>query len=188
MKHPMAALALVVVCSVQAVAAQVIWGAVSQADISSRSSEAARTTGKRAWEWSDEERVAVRFDPASVRERAAAHAAAQAARGPTGPTQPSVHSQSSGQLPVQQYVVDGSRDPALLLPYELIDPLLKGLHSDAKFRTPARLALAKGIREMGYSEDDFWNRLQRLSAPYLALSSRPANISIQRATRCHAVV
>src|SRR5437773_6978821 len=127
MKRSIAAVTLVVVSSVQIVAAQVIVAADQRAGKSSRSSEAARTTGKRAWEWSDEERVAVRFDPASVRERAAAQ---QAARGPTAPTQPSVHSQSYGQLPVQQYVVDGSRDPALLLPYELIDPLLRGLHSD----------------------------------------------------------
>ena len=58
--------------------------------------------------------------------------------------------------------------------------LLEGLHPNASFRTQARVALAKDIREMGYTEDDFWNKLQQLSAPYRALTSRPKNLTIQR--------
>jgi hypothetical protein len=132
-------------------------------------------SAKPAWEWSDEERVRVRFDPTSVRERAAAHAA--------GITQPSVHSQaqpSEQSRPSQQYFIDGSRNPELFLPDELLDSLLVGLHSNAAFRTNARHALAGGIREMGYAEDEFWARLQRLSAPYLALKSHPGNGNLLR--------
>ena len=129
-----------------------------------------------AWNWSDEDRVRTRFDPKAIRERAAAHAA-------NAGTQPSVHLQavpSDRFRPSQQHVLDGARNPELFLPAELLDVLLQGLHSDPKMRAPARLALAKGIHEMGYAEADFWNKLQRLSAPYLALKSRPGNTSIQR--------
>lgn len=129
-----------------------------------------------AWDWSDADRVRTRFDPKAIRERAAAHRANVGMR-------PPVHSQaapSEGFRPSQQHVLDGARNPELFLPAELLDVLLQGLHSDPRMRAPARLALAKGIHEMGYTEDDFWNRLQRLSAHYLALKSRPSNTSIQR--------
>ena len=128
---------------------------------------------KPAWEWSDDERIRVRFDPTSIRERAAAHA---------GATQPSARAQtqSVGEPRSSQHIIDGSRDPGLFLPVELLDVLLQGLHSDAAFRTHARVALAKDIREMGYTENDFWNKLQQLSAPYRALTSRPSNLAIQR--------
>ncbi len=141
-----------------------------------------RSPAKQAWEWSDEERIRVRFDPASVHERNAANADKVAANVAKGMTQPSVHSQAQPSehfRPSQQHVIDGSRDPELFLPDELLDFLLDGLHSNAAFRTNARRALAKSIGEMGYTEDDFWNKLQRLSAPYLALKSRPSNGNIQ---------
>src|SRR5437870_2557924 len=50
-----------------------------------------RPSAKPVWEWSDEERIRVRFDPASIRERAAANAAHNAA---VRATQPSAHAQA----------------------------------------------------------------------------------------------
>ena len=102
--------------------------------------------GKAAWEWTDEERIKVRFDRTGVRER----------------------------------VIDGSRDPALFLPVELLDVLLEGLSSDGSFRNAARAALAKDILEMGYTEDVFWKKLDQISAPYLALLAKPRNVTVQR--------
>ena len=128
---------------------------------------------KPAWEWSDDERIRARFDPASIRERAAAHAAAM-------PRYAHAQAQSAEEPKSSQHIIDGSRDPGLFLPVELLDVLLQGLRSDAAFRMPMRVALAKGIREMGYSENDFWNKLQQLSAPYSALTSRPSNMTVQR--------
>lgn len=124
------------------------------------------TNGKPAWEWSDGERIRVRFDPASVSRRATAQAAS---------------AQPLGRA--QEHVIDGSRDPALFLPAELLDVLLQGLHSDASIRAHARDALAPQIRAMGYTESDFWNKLERLSVAYRALLARPSAVTIQRVTR-----
>ena len=120
--------------------------------------------GTAAWEWSDEERIKVRFDPIAVRERIKAHGAQSAERLPSA----------------KQYVLYGARDAALFLPVELLDVLLQGLHSDASIRVPARTALAKGIRDMGYTENAFWTRLENLSGPYRALLSKPGKPTIQR--------
>jgi hypothetical protein len=144
------------------------------------------SSGKPAWEWSDEERIRVRFDPASIRDRAVAHEAmlppyahaqVQSAEAP----QSSQHLQAhSAQAPrASQLILDGARDPGLFLPSELLDVLLEGLHPKATFRMHARDALAKDIRAMGYTEDDFWNKLEQLSAPYRALTSRPKNLAVQ---------
>jgi hypothetical protein len=133
------------------------------------------SSGKPAWEWSDEERIGVRFDPASIRERAAAHADSLPPY-----SQAQAQAQSAQAPRASQHIIDGSHDPGLFLPVELLDVLLEGLHPNAKFRTHARVALAKDIRGMGYTEDDFWNKLQQLSAPYRALTSRPKNLTIKR--------
>jgi hypothetical protein len=133
------------------------------------------SSAKPAWEWSDEERIRMRFDPASIRERATAHAAAL-------PPYAHVQAQSAGAPGASQRVIDGSRDPGLFLPAELLDALLEGLHSNASFRTHARDALARDIRGMGYSENGFWNKLEQLSAPYRALTSRPKNVAVKHVT------
>lgn len=147
----------------------------------------ASSSGKPPWEWSDEERIRVRFDPASIRERAAAH---EAALPPYAHTQmQSTQTQSSQHIKAQsaevpgssQRIVDGSRDPGLFLPAELLDVLLEGLHPNASFRTHARVELANDIRGMGYTEDDFWDKLEQLSTPYRALTSRPSNLAVQHA-------
>lgn len=129
-------------------------------------------SAKPPWEWTDDERIRVRFDPASIRERAAAHAAAL-------PQHANVQAQSAVARGSTQHILDGSRDPGLFLPAELLDVLLQGLDPNASFRTHARDALAKDIRGMGYTENDFWNKLAQLSAPYRALTSRPKNLAIQ---------
>jgi hypothetical protein len=130
------------------------------------------SSAKPAWEWSDEERIRVRFDPASIQARAAGHADS---------LPPYAHSQvQSARAPrSSQHVLDGSRDPGLFLPAELLDVLLQGLNSNASLRAHARDALANDIRGMGYSENDFWNKLQQLSAPYRALMSRPNNLAVR---------
>jgi hypothetical protein len=140
------------------------------------------SSGKPAWEWSDEERIRVRFDPASIRERAAAHADALPpyARPQAQSAQAPRSSQQIAEAPrTSQHILDGARDPGLFLPAELLDVLLQGLHPKATFRMHARDALAKDIREMGYTEDGFWNKLQQLSAPYRALTLRPKNLAVQ---------
>jgi hypothetical protein len=138
------------------------------------------SSGKPAWEWSDEERIGVRFDPASIRERAAAHADSLPPYAQAQAESGQAHTQSTQAPRASQHIIDGSRDPGLFLPVELLDVLLEGLHPKASFRTHARVALAKDIRGMGYSEDDFWNKLQQLSAPYRELTSRPKNLTIKR--------
>ena len=127
---------------------------------------------KPAWEWSDDERIQLRFDPIAIRERAAAH---------TRLAQPRTQPQAAEQTrTAQEYVIDGSRDAELFLPVELLDVLMQGLDSDASIRTSARAALANGIKEMGLTENDFWSRLGQISEGYRALLAKPRNVTIHR--------
>jgi hypothetical protein len=76
---------------------------------------------RQPWEWTDEERLAVRYDAKSVAERAAAAAA--------DPHGPRFHSQKAGPQPLAKktmQVIVGDRNPELFMPYELFDTFLAG--------------------------------------------------------------
>src|SRR4051794_19356615 len=84
------------------------------------------------WEWSDEERLARRFDPLSIRERAAARPAGAATSASR------VHSNQMGGVEISAAAdlpnfISGARNPELFMPFELFSSLIDhGFAVDAK--------------------------------------------------------
>jgi hypothetical protein len=112
--------------------------------------------------------LADRFDPAKIREREIAYEARfpqtsgspRRARGEGAGT--------SGKQPVV-YMIDGSRNPELFLPYELFDGLLAGLNPNEEARHKQRAYLQESIRRLAYDDEAFWALLESISAKYLPL-------------------
>ncbi len=102
------------------------------------------------WRWTDEERLAKRYDPSSMRSRESAYIA-----------------DTAGALPAGRDIVQGAKDPALFLPFELYRSLL--------MRTFSPLPEASQVFRDGYQErfggawfgGDFWQRLEQTARPYL---------------------
>lgn len=64
--------------------------------------------------------------------------------------------------------VDGHTQPALLLPFELFDSLLKGLGADPALRENAHKSFDARLRSFGYDPDKFWAVLRSASLSYIA--------------------
>ncbi len=110
---------------------------------------------KRSWEYTDAERLARRFDPASISERAA---------GTTGRSRVNTTSASAEDVP---NVINGQRNPELFMPYELFMELLQsGVVQDraAAYRTHKERAIATIANPV-----DFWTRLEAATVPYTSI-------------------
>ncbi|MGH2628033.1 MAG: hypothetical protein ACRDHY_15445 [Anaerolineales bacterium] len=114
----------------------------------------AQITAKAPWEWTTEERLAARFDPEQIAARRAEALAKQDEPGP---------------VPAPGFaVINGARNPELLLPWEIFQHLLaQGLNPlpplQDEFRRRAE-ALAPG----GELPANFWNRLRLAGGDFLA--------------------
>jgi len=117
---------------------------------------------KRPWEWTDEERVAERFNPNAIAARNAAYRAAEAARGRA--TTSSVVERSDGKL---EYVIEGRRNPELFLPFELFDMLVAGADPSVAAAEKAHAALDPGIRKLGLDPNIFWSQLSGAAGQYV---------------------
>lgn len=103
-----------------------------------------------AWQWTEEERIAKRYDPSSMRSREGAFFA-----------------DTPGPLHRGRDVVEGAKNPALFLPFELFQSLL--------MKTFSPLPEASQVFRDVYQErfggawfgDDFWQRLEQTARPYL---------------------
>jgi hypothetical protein len=148
----------------------IAWSASLHADerVSPRTDPDAAQKSKAAWEWTVEERLADRFDPAKIREREIAYEARfpQTSGSPRRAREESAG--TSGKQPVV-YMIDGSRNPELFLPYELFDGLLAGLNPNEEARHKQRAYLQESIRRLGYDDEAFWALLESISAKYLPL-------------------
>jgi hypothetical protein len=113
---------------------------------------------KEPWDWTDEERVAARFDPASIAERNAAYEASD----------PRVGRVASDKAGVTTYVIEGKRNPELLFPHELFDMLLAGIDPRESNRLKARARFDPGIRALGVDEAVFWERIDDAAHDYFA--------------------
>ena len=119
---------------------------------------------KRVWEWSVDERLAERLDPAHILERQVAYERAHAKalqRSPDPEPQPANFA----------HVIDGRRNPELFLPHELFDALMTGLTGDGTLRGKQRAYYGRAIRAFGYDDAEFWAQLESVSALYLAVRS-----------------
>ncbi len=129
---------------------------------------------KRAWEYSDDERLAIRFDATSIRARAA-HASAEA-------SQRKLHATTNAEsLPdaLLPNTIDGKRNPELFMPHELFTSLVADLvRGPAERREQVRAKLSAVIRP-SMDPDDFWRRFDAAVAPYVALAEREQSL-VQR--------
>lgn len=103
---------------------------------------------KMGWEWTLEERLAMRTDPVKIAERARETA--------------------------QNYSIDGSRNPELLLPHELFQSLLTGFVPDDDRRRRKRESLRAGIIASGFAEELFWAQLRSAASEYIDTYAYPA--------------
>jgi hypothetical protein len=124
------------------------------------------------WQWTDEERMAARFDPEKIRERREAHEREQRARNP----------QAHALSPTVN-VIDGSRNPELLMPRELFQTLiLRALDDKSGARDHIRCRYAKRAPWIA-GDPEFWWRLEAAAAPFLrALERSRENGRIERET------
>lgn len=105
---------------------------------------------KPAWQWTTEERIAVRSDESS---RAARREVAISA-GLMSPTER------------VDDVVIGTHNPELFLPHEVMERLFGGFHPDTVVRTEYRQKwLARGATQ--YLGDDFWDKLYAAVRPFI---------------------
>jgi hypothetical protein len=115
----------------------------------------APAAGREPWRWTDEERLAARFDPESIRERREEYQKQQRAR-------------NSNARAVSQTVniIDGTRNPELLLPWELFQTLvLRALSDDSPAREPNRHRYAQ-LAPWIAGAPDFWSRLETAALPF----------------------
>ena len=112
---------------------------------------------KPAWEWTDEERIAVRVDPASIRERERWHRADldDGIRLPIDPRPTST---------TPTYVVNGRHTPELFMPWELLNVLTHSV--GPRSRQSDRQRFSAAIRKAGWEEADFWRTIAAVTGPY----------------------
>lgn len=126
----------------------------------------AQEPGKKPWQFTDEERLAMRFEPVAM------HAREQAAIAEGDP------SPERGRD-----IVVGSLHPELLLPWELWRSLVNSVTaSDPQARAGFRDAYAIRARELGTrlpGGEDFWRRIEDLAAPSLRSKEEQRSLSAQ---------
>lgn len=120
-------------------------------------------SGKPSWLWTTEERIAKRVSPAAREARRAR--GLQKAR-----------SVAPGFSPI-----DGSVEPELFLPVELVTRLVLNTDApDERMREVYRAAIASH----GWNYEQFWDGLHSAATPYLSLMKQSGEL--QRQTRGHA--
>jgi hypothetical protein len=116
---------------------------------------------KAAWQWTEEERIAVRLDP--QRGRPAPPSVAPDSAAGTAADRPKV---------ALSYTIDGRTNPELFLPHELFDSIAGGLSPDAKIRQKTRSFYREDLIAAGYDDNEFWAALETAASPYVALKRR----------------
>ena len=130
---------------------------------------------KPAWQWTLDERLAKRLDSNEIRERAAAHERF------LGKDPQRVQVQEAGPA---QYIIEGRRDPALFMPFELFVSLLRGVTPPTNgippdSRDAAREQYRIKIAEVGWQEDEFWKTVEAAAADYLHLQTERLALQLQ---------
>jgi hypothetical protein len=112
------------------------------------------------WRWETKDRLAQRFDAERIRERARRMVNTDGRNATDG-----AYSPEDGA----DYVIDGSRNPELFLPFELFDTLMTGLMTDLPLREKQRAYYGPWIRAAGMDDAALWDALQSVSGDYLLL-------------------
>jgi len=120
---------------------------------------------KQPWDWTDEERLGVRFDPVSIRERSAARQATSAT---------AVHSSAVGSIRTSAAAdlpnfISGARNPELFMPFELFSTLIDhGLSADPDDQQMFRQAIGPVIAQTGLKAEAFWASLEVAARSYIS--------------------
>jgi hypothetical protein len=132
---------------------------------------------KPAWEWTLSERLNSRLNPDEIRRRAEVH------RAEMSETSNGDRRAQSNASPEEIFVVDGTRNPELFLPYELMNALLRGVGSDAAVRESIRKSYRSRIEQFGWDASEFWSKMDISTAGYAALIDAEAAIQDQLVER-----
>jgi hypothetical protein len=114
-----------------------------------------RGTAKKKWQWTDEERLAIRFDPSLAAKRAAVQREASVVE----------NAPAWGSI-------SGHRDPELFLPIELFTSLMTGIEGEPAARASYRAGLRGRIVAFGLDDTEFWIELERAAYSHLKLFHR----------------
>lgn len=147
--------------------------------VTSAAASAQATGQKPAWQWTLEERLAKRFDPAQIQARAIAERARQQELQAMG-----MPGTRSGRVHKLQDSFNGQETPELFLPSELFENLLlRGFPPDGRHQQESRRSLEERAAALGFGAD-FWKRLGRAAAPYLELRRERDRLALadQRST------
>lgn len=120
-----------------------------------------------AWQWSDEERLKVRFDPVSIRERSSREATEPYGVQPPNVVRGTSKTTQSVDATAGNLIV-GRRNPELLMPFELFNLLIEqGFTGDAAARAEFRKSVAPQIEATAIAPDTFWSAVERAAAPFI---------------------
>ena len=130
---------------------------------------------RQPWEWTTEERIARRLDPAAIAERVRVHQG----------THPSHAGQSTlnTAAAAPAFVIDGNRNPELFLPWEVMDELLENASGDLRAVQPGRRAYRDAVEASGWDETIFWPTLERLARNYAATKDAAIRFQMRTARR-----
>ncbi len=133
----------------------------------------ANAVKKPTWKWTTDERLSQRFEPEAMAARAAERAAEQQAflkRLPKAAAQfPRPGTDSTDQASQAVDMIEGSKTPALFLPFELFDHLLAmGFPPGGNNLDESRRIIEERAVALGFGRD-LWKRLEKAATPYLAL-------------------
>lgn len=102
------------------------------------------------WLWSSDERIRVRFDPNSAKER----------KGRV--------SNKMRKAPTDSHVIEGKHDPELFFPWELMDGFLQRIDVPPSRAAQARESFRQAIEGRGWSYDNFWREVDSATAVYIS--------------------
>lgn len=121
------------------------------------------TPGRSSWSLTTEERIAARLDPANVTQRLQLFA-----------SRASIHTNratisSSSVSASARFVIEGSANPELFMPWELAERFLNTIDSGAADAEASRQRYTDDIVASGWSIESFWSDLDRITTQYFAL-------------------
>jgi hypothetical protein len=130
---------------------------------------------KPAWEWSLEERIAARINPALMRQRAEADEADLNRDRKFAGAQ--VHAIGVGR---SQFTVNGRRNPELLMPFELFGSLLGGI--EPEFSVQVRKQYRQAVTSFGWKEETFWHVLESAASDFLRAQTESLSLQARLST------
>jgi hypothetical protein len=128
-----------------------------------------------AWQWSLEERIASRIDPALMRKRAEAHEADLNRDRPLAGAQ----AHATGARPVE-FIVDGRRNPELLMPFELFGSVLRG--GNARISDQVRKQYRQALTSFGWEEETFWHVLEAAASDFFRAQTESLSLQARLST------